>query len=501
MEKIAVILAAGIGSRLRPLTNEKPKCMVYVGAQPILEYQLQAYESAGFDKVWIVTGFAGKEIRHWCQRREGRISISFIENNDFDSTNNMYSLWLLKNELQGKSFYMSNGDVIFSDEILLESDLEDSSLLFVDNSQFHVESMKVSVDNHNKVNGISKLFSHDNSVGSSIDIYGFSCDASKRIYQIIDEYIATKKEVHHWTEVAIDALLKSEEHDFLIHDISGKKWYEIDNEMDLFRAEMLFNHNLNVVKTAKVFVFDIDGTLTLGGKIIAGADQVVGLLRGDEDKKVFFCTNNSSKSIEEHAKNLTNIGLECSVNDVISSVQATTNYLKKHNLKKIYVVGTSDLLQDIMREGFEVSSECPEIIVVGFDTSLTYEKLSTASKFISSNIPYILTHPDVSCPTPSGPIPDAGAISKLLEIVTGVEPIAILGKPSPHMLEEIFMKYNKDEVVIIGDRLSTDISMAVYHKCSSVLVLSGITTRADLEQSIIKPSVVLNSVYDLMEII
>ena len=112
--KIAVILAAGIGSRLRPLTLDKPKCMVQAAGRPILDHQLSSYEQAGFDKIYIMGGFRLDIIRAWLATRPSRVAIECVENNEFDTTNNMYSLSLLSQRLAGKAFYLSNGDVKFS---------------------------------------------------------------------------------------------------------------------------------------------------------------------------------------------------------------------------------------------------------------------------------------------------------------------------------------------------------------------------------------------------
>ena len=501
--KIAVILAAGIGTRLHPLTFDKPKCMITVAGQPILEHQLRAYEKAGFGKVYVIGGFRADAIKAWLATRSGTLAIELIENREFDVTNNMFSLFLLRDKMQGRPFFLSNGDVVFDSAALnLFKDTDaDGSAIFIDKSIFNEESMKIVVDASDHVRGISKRYTKSEAFAVSIDLYRFSADGSQRLFQEMDRIIVQKGERNQWTEVALDHVLQAGGYDFRPIDLGGLPWVEVDNMADLAQADLLFCPQRPQIAKAKIFVFDIDGTLSIDGNFLPHSIDIVKRLQ--KERKVFFCSNNSSRSRQEYAGLLQSKDIFCRSEDVISSVGATISFLRNHRIQSIFLLGTPSLKGELEAAGFRCSAKNPEMVVVGFDKTLTYEAAAEATSLIARGCPYILTHPDPACPTTSGPVPDAGAIGAMLQTATGIDPLAILGKPSPAMLQPLFDKLGlaKDQAVMIGDRLTTDIHMANRVGCLSVLVLSGITSRLEAEQSPIKPSLLIDHVGKLSDII
>ncbi|MDP9127752.1 MAG: HAD-IIA family hydrolase [Pseudomonadota bacterium] len=237
----------------------------------------------------------------------------------------------------------------------------------------------------------------------------------------------------------------------------------------------------------------------MDGKPIPRAIEAV--KKAQKHRRVFFCTNNSSRSRTEYAQSLNSFGIDCGADSILSSTAATIAFLKSRRIGSLFVLGTPSLQKELQGAGFIISDTRPDMVIVGFDKTLAFETASRATQLIAGGCPYILTHPDVACPTAAGPIPDAGAIGAMIETATGVKPIAVLGKPSRDMLSHLF-KPNElapHEVVMIGDRLVTDTQMALNAGCLSVLVLSGITSRLDVENSSIVPSLIIQDAGKLLD--
>ncbi|MCT8668284.1 NTP transferase domain-containing protein, partial [Glaesserella parasuis] len=141
-----VILAAGIGSRLRPMTDDKPKCLVKVSGKPMLEYQLDAYRMAGIKDIVIVIGYKGEHIERYC-RYINDLNITIIKNEEYEETNNMYSLYLAKEHLQGEPFILNNADLVIEKEIIANMlAAKEDNLVAVDVGLYNDESMKIICD-------------------------------------------------------------------------------------------------------------------------------------------------------------------------------------------------------------------------------------------------------------------------------------------------------------------------------------------------------------------
>lgn len=252
----------------------------------------------------------------------------------------------------------------------------------------------------------------------------------------------------------------------------------------------------------KTFLLDMDGTIYLGNKLIEGAKDFLINLK-DKGYNYIFLSNNSSKDKESYINKLNKLGIEAVEEDVFSSGDATIHYLKtKTNYNKIYLLGTPALRRSFELNGFEIITEKDrkiDCVVLGFDTTLTYDKLWAACDYVRE-VPYIATHPDFNCPLEYGKMmPDIGAMIAFIKASTGKEPI-IIGKPYPPMLESIMdiYKISKEEVCMVGDRLYTDIKMGQDLGIASILVLSGETSMEDYNKSIIRADYVFNSVKDII---
>ncbi|MBQ4585891.1 MAG: HAD-IIA family hydrolase [Clostridia bacterium] len=260
------------------------------------------------------------------------------------------------------------------------------------------------------------------------------------------------------------------------------------------------------IKGSGLFLFDMDGTLYLGNRLFDFTNELLATIKACGGKYMFM-TNNSSKSVADYIKKLKALGVESVYDDFITSSQATAYYLKKHHLgATLYVCGTESLKEEIRSHGFRVSESLEEIdvIVMGFDTELTFKKLEDVSKLLLTrkDIPYIATNPDYVCPTEFGSVPDCGSVCDMLYNVSGRRPV-VVGKPEALMPQLAMEKtgYSRDDTLVIGDRIYTDIKSGIGAGTITALVLSGETTRDILEKSTDKPDFVLESARELIEII
>lgn len=254
------------------------------------------------------------------------------------------------------------------------------------------------------------------------------------------------------------------------------------------------------------FLLDMDGTIYLGNRLIEGALTFLDTLK-QQKKRFIFLTNNSSKGKKAYTEKLHRLGIKVTDEDVYSSGDATIHYLNK--IKKnarVFLLGTPALEEDFIKTGFQLVKERDETIdfvVLGFDTTLTYEKLWIACDYIKSGVKYIATHGDLVCPLEDNKtMPDAGAMIELIYAATGRRP-KIIGKPELTMVEAISEVYGieKEALAMVGDRLYTDIKMGQVADITSILVYSGETTREMYKSSEIKASYEFQSVKELSEVL
>ena len=170
----------------------------------------------------------------------------------------------------------------------------------------------------------------------------------------------------------------------------------------------------------------------------------------------------------------------------------------------MFVLGTPQLLASITEAGFTLAEsidDAVDYVVVGFDQTLTYDRLSTACRLIDKGVPYVATHPDVRCPIEGGEfIPDTGAMIELIKTATGKSPSMIFGKPYQYMVDVVLDKtgFKKDEIAMVGDRLSTDIAFGLNNGILSVMVLTGEATMDDVKNGAIKPDIVLHHAKEIL---
>jgi 4-nitrophenyl phosphatase len=250
------------------------------------------------------------------------------------------------------------------------------------------------------------------------------------------------------------------------------------------------------------FLLDMDGTFYLGDHLLPGAGELLDLF---EIKKIdyLFLTNNSSRHQRQYSEKIARFGINVSPNHIFTSGEATALYLKKkYSRAKLYVVGTDALEHEFETHGFVLTDHSPEIVVLGFDTTLTYTKLWKLCDFVRAGLPYIATHPDINCPTETGFMPDIGAMIAFVATATGRTPDVIIGKPNPPIVDAIVEKtgISVSHLCMVGDRLYTDIAMGKTG-ITTVLVLSGETGINDLKETSFRPDFIMQDLAELVSIL
>lgn len=233
-----------------------------------------------------------------------------------------------------------------------------------------------------------------------------------------------------------------------------------------------------IVRESRVFLLDMDGTVYLDETPIGDMKNTLSALRSAGKKLVYF-TNNSSKTPEEYVAKLQRIGLWDERDLVYTSAMATAEYLQEfYPGKKVYLVATDAVKCSFADYGVCLTEETPDVCVLAYDTTLTFEKLKKINEFIVRGAVFIATHPDDVCPTKDVFMPDVGAFLALLKVSSGRSPDVICGKPYSVMGDCIRRRLgvNGGEVVMVGDRLHTDIRFGNNSGFHTLLVMSGETT-------------------------
>lgn len=263
------------------------------------------------------------------------------------------------------------------------------------------------------------------------------------------------------------------------------------------------NRIREMMKNIKVFVLDMDGTIYLGNDLFPYTHAFLDKVK-QTGKEYYFFTNNSSKDIDTYIVKLNNMGIHITSEQMMVSTHVILRYLKEHyDGKTLYVVGTPALVNEFKKHGWVMNEENPDIVILGFDTTLTYEKLKKACHFIRNGATYLGINPDLNCPMENDTfIPDCGSMAKLIEASTGRYP-EFFGKPSKRTLEYIIKEtgHNADQIAIIGDRLYTDIAVADQSAVTSILVMSGETKKEDVKNSEIKPDIMIDNIGVLADLL
>lgn len=254
------------------------------------------------------------------------------------------------------------------------------------------------------------------------------------------------------------------------------------------------------IKNIKCFVLDMDGTIYLGNDLFPGTKPFLQKVK-ESGRDFYFFTNNSSKDRQAYIEKLSAMDIQIDEEKMLISNGVMTEWLKKNHLgEKAYVVGTPFLERAVKESGITIDDKNADYVLLGFDTTLTYEKLVKACDFVRAGKPIFGLNPDLNCPTETGFIPDCGSMAALIKASTGVQ-CEFFGKPSRHTLDYMLEKTGckENELAVVGDRLYTDIAVAENSEVLSILVMSGETKKEDLEASPHKPDLIFENIGELAQ--
>ena len=255
-------------------------------------------------------------------------------------------------------------------------------------------------------------------------------------------------------------------------------------------------YDLNVLRRISSLIVDMDGVLYRGQESLPGAQEFLAYL-GEAGAPFILATNNSTLTPGQYVAKLARLGMEVTEERILTSGQAAAQHIARLAPAgtRVYAIGEEGLFSALREQGFELTEREVQYVVVGLDRQLTWDKLRVAALAIRAGAAFLGTNPDTTLPTEEGLVPGNGANLAALEAATGVTPL-IIGKPQATLLELAMEKMGvgTEGTAIIGDRLETDILAGKNAGLTTVLVLSGIATREELEHSSYRPNLVFEGI-------
>lgn len=254
------------------------------------------------------------------------------------------------------------------------------------------------------------------------------------------------------------------------------------------------------LSTVRCFVLDMDGTIYLGESLFPWTKDFLQAAERS-GREICFFTNNSSKNTAAYRSKLHRMGIGVPGEKMLISNGVAADYMKLHHPgARVFVLGTPLLREELREMGLDVVEDAPDAVLVGFDTTLEYGRLTKACDFIRAGLPAYGLNPDFNCPVENGGfIPDCGSIAKLIEASTG-RVLSFFGKPSPLTRAYIAKKtgFAESELAVVGDRLYTDIALADDSAMTSVLVLSGESKVSDIGTMPGKPDLIFENLGEII---
>lgn len=248
----------------------------------------------------------------------------------------------------------------------------------------------------------------------------------------------------------------------------------------------LTGKNADALSRKKLWLLDMDGTIYNENQIFDGTLDFLARIRQQGGRYVFI-TNNSSRSVADYVKKVNAMGIEAGFEDFYTSSQATAMYIKKNYPgQTVYCMGTRSLVEELRQSGLKVVTQADAsatVVLIGFDTENTSEKIRDTCIMLGRDVAYLATNPDLVCPVSFGFIPDCGSMSIMLKNATGKEPFFI-GKPQPIMVDCVLQNtgISREDAVIVGDRLYTDIATGINAGVDTICVLSGEASMQDIQE-------------------
>ncbi|WP_157724848.1 TIGR01457 family HAD-type hydrolase [Virgibacillus phasianinus] len=243
------------------------------------------------------------------------------------------------------------------------------------------------------------------------------------------------------------------------------------------------------MKDYQGYLIDLDGTMYQGNERIHAAKEFVEFLK-DKGLPHLFLTNNSSKTQLEIANKLNEMDIPATENHIFTSSMATASYIAAKNQDGcVFVIGEGGLHEALLSKGLVITDENPDFVVIGIDREITYEKLAKACLFVRNGAEFLSTNSDIAIPTERGLVPGNGALTSVITVSTGVEPVFI-GKPEPIIMEQALqtLGLSKDETLMVGDNYHTDIMAGIQAGVDTLMVFTGVTPFEDFPTLPTKPT-------------
>ena len=251
---------------------------------------------------------------------------------------------------------------------------------------------------------------------------------------------------------------------------------------------------MEALRSRKGFICDMDGVIYHGDRLLPGAAEMITRARA-LGRRILFFTNNTSRSPLEYVERLNRMGLAVTRADILTAGDVTVHYLRqRHPDARVFLLGVPALRESFAAGGIRLVEGDPDLVVAGFDKTLTYERLEKACVFLRRGAGFLATHPDINCPTEAEPIPDCGAICAAITVSTGRAP-RCLGKPAAETVElvEAVSGLRRESIAFVGDRLYTDVACGTRNGALGILVMTGETTPDMLAESSFSPDAVFPS--------
>jgi choline kinase len=240
---IGVILAAGMAKRLRPLTDERPKCLLKVGQRTLLQRTVDAVINSGIDELVVVTGYKNNMIVDFLKTNYPSLTIHFIDNPDYAHNNNIFSLWLTRPYTEGKDFLLLDSDILFDPTVVSTIVREEGTVLALNRHELGEEEIKVIVDNKGFVKEISKVCAINDALGESVGIEKMTADYSNALFQELQRMIVEEGLIDVFYEKAFERLIP-QGFTFRIVDTTDYFSIELDTIEDFEKAKKLIPANL-----------------------------------------------------------------------------------------------------------------------------------------------------------------------------------------------------------------------------------------------------------------
>ena len=257
------------------------------------------------------------------------------------------------------------------------------------------------------------------------------------------------------------------------------------------------------LRDKRLFLLDMDGTLYIGDRLFDGVPEFLRHVRSMGGRYLFL-TNNSSRGVEGYVAKMRRLGIETTPEDYLTSADAAQHtLLTEFPGQRCYVSGTASLKAQLAGAGVPITDALSDDIAVllsGFDTELTFQKLEDSCILLNRGVPFVATNPDWVCPTWYGSVPDCGSVCRMLTTATGREPV-VIGKPQPEMVHLALRRTGFDprQAVIIGDRLYTDVACGVNAGIDSIFVLSGEGVMGDIVKYRVNPTWVYDNIAQIYQ--